>query len=162
MPTFNIGDKAVYPAQGVAVFTGIESKEIMGTKQTFHVLQVLDSKKKIMIPVNKLDSVGLRKVIDDGEVDQVYEILRARDVKLNDQIWLRRYQSYTEKINTGSIHEVAEVMRDLILRKNEKPLSFGEQKMLDQARRLLIQELAVARDADRLDIEEELNQIFAS
>lgn len=162
MPTFQIGDKAVYPAQGVAEFTGVETKQIMGTTQTFHVLQVMDSKKKIMIPVAKIDSVNLRPVVPTDEVDGIYEILRARDVRLNDQIWLRRYQSYSEKINTGLLHEIAEVMRDLILRKNEKPLSFGEQKMLDQARRLLVQELAVARELSREEIEEEINQIFAT
>ncbi|MBH23138.1 MAG: CarD family transcriptional regulator [Myxococcales bacterium] len=157
---FDVGDKAVYPAQGVAVFTGEESKEIMGHSHNFFVWQVLDSKKKIMIPVDKINGVGLRPVISDEEVDQVYAILRERDVKLNDQIWLRRYQSYTEKINTGSIFEVAQVLRDLILRKTEKPLSFGEQKMLDQARRLVIQEMSVAKGTDKDEIDEELDQIF--
>ena len=138
---FEVGDKAVYPAQGVAIFTGEESK-------------------KIMIPLNKLESVGLRPVIEENLVDQVFEILRERDVKLNDQIWLRRYQSYTEKINTGSLFEVAQVLRDLILRKYEKPLSFGEQKMLDQARRLVVQELSVAKEMDKSEAEEEIEQIF--
>lgn len=158
---FKVGDKAVYPAQGVAIFTGQESKSIMGSSMTFFVWQVLDSKKKIMIPLGKIDNVGLRPVIGPKDADSVFEILRERDVKLNDQIWLRRYQSYTEKINTGSIFEVAEVLRDLILRKYEKPLSFGEQKMLDQARRLVIQELSVAKDADRDDVEAEIERIFA-
>ncbi|MEO1272250.1 MAG: CarD family transcriptional regulator [Myxococcota bacterium] len=157
---FDVGDKAVYPAQGVAVFTGKESKKIMGHSHNFYVWQVLDSKKKIMIPVDKINDVGLRPVISDLEVDQVYAILRERDVKLNDQIWLRRYQSYTEKINTGSIFEVAQVLRDLILRKTEKPLSFGEQKMLDQARRLVVQEMSVAKESEKDEIEEEITQIF--
>lgn len=158
---FKVGDKAVYPAQGVAIFTGQESKSIMGSSMTFFVWQVLDSKKKIMIPLGKIDTVGLRPVIGAKDADRIFEILRERDVKLNDQIWLRRYQSYTEKINTGSIFEVAEVLRDLILRKYEKPLSFGEQKMLDQARRLVIQELAVAKEVEREEIEAEVERIFA-
>ena len=157
---FEVGDKAVYPAQGVAVFTGQETKEIMEIACTFFVWQVLDSKKKIMIPISKIDNVGLRPVIEEHLVDQVYEILRERDVKLNDQIWLRRYQSYTEKINTGSLFEVAQVLRDLILRKYEKPLSFGEQKMLDQARRLVVQEISVAKEIDKSETEEEVEQIF--
>lgn len=159
---FKVGDLAVYPAQGVAEFTGIEAKQIMGTEQSFYVLRVLDSKKKIMIPINKLERIGLRDVIEEDQVPRVYEILRERDVKLNEQIWLRRYQSYTDKINSGIIQEVAEVMRDLILRKYEKPLSFGEQKMLDQARRLVIQELSIAKQMEKDEVEAELDQIFAA
>jgi CarD family transcriptional regulator len=159
---FKVGDLTVYPAQGVAEFTGIEAKQIMGTQQDFYVLRVLDSKKKIMIPLNKLEMIGLREVIEEAQVPQVYEILRERDVKLNEQIWLRRYQSYTDKINSGIIQEVAEVMRDLILRKYEKPLSFGEQKMLDQARRLVIQELSIAKQMEKDEVEAELDQIFAA
>jgi CarD family transcriptional regulator len=158
--TPKIGDQAVYPAQGVAEFTAIESKEVMGRKMTFYVLKVLDSNKKIMIPIEKLESVGLRPVIDNKEVAEVYAILRARDVNISDETWVRRYRSYDEKMKTGSIHEIAEVLRDLNLRKFEKELSFGERRMLDTARRLIVQEVSIAKKTTKEEIEEEIDHVF--
>lgn len=159
---FAVGEKAVYPAQGVAEVVSIDTKEIMGTSQTFYVLRVLDSDKKIMIPVQKVDDVGLRQIIDDNGVDEVYDILRERDVDLNTQTWNRRYRAYVEKIQTGSPFEIAEVLRDLNLLKAYKTLSFGEKKMLDNAKRLLVQELAIAKDATEEGIADELETIFAA
>lgn len=158
---FEVGDRAVYPAQGVTEIVGIDTKEIMGTSQTFYVLRVMDSDKKIMIPVNNVKNVGLRSIISDSEVDEVYDILRERDVDLNQQTWNRRYRAYVEKIKTGSPFEIAEVLRDLNLLKFHKTLSFGERKMLDTARRLLVQELAVAKDTGEESVLEELEHIFS-
>ncbi len=157
---FSVGDKAVYPAQGVAEVVGIDTKEIMGTAQTFYVLRVMDSDKRIMIPVSNVDSVGLRSVMNDKELEEVYDILRERDVDLNQQTWNRRYRAYLEKIQTGSPYEIAEVLRDLNLLKFEKSLSFGERKMLDKAQRLLVQEMAVAKEATEEAVIEELEHIF--
>lgn len=157
---FEVGDRAVYPAQGVAEVVGIDTKEIMGSSQTFYVLRVMDSDKKIMIPVNNVDNVGLRAIISSKEIEEVYDILRERDVDLNQQTWNRRYRAYVEKIQTGSPFEIAEVLRDLNLLKFHKNLSFGERKMLDTARRLLVQEIAVAKDSSEEGIVEELEHIF--
>lgn len=162
MTTFQVGDKAVYPAQGVAEVVGVDTKEIMGTSQTFYVLRVMDSDKKIMIPVNNVDNVGLRSIISDAEIEAVYDIMRERDVDLNQQTWNRRYRAYVEKIQTGSPFEIAEVLRDLNLLKFHKTLSFGERKMLDTAKRLLVQEIAVAKDSTEDDIVEELEHIFSA
>jgi CarD family transcriptional regulator len=159
---FEVGDKAVYPAQGVAEVVGIDTKEIMGTSQTFYVLRVLDSDKKIMIPVDNVENVGLRSIISPQEVEEVYDILRERDVDLNTQTWNRRYRAYVEKIQTGSAFEIAEVLRDLNLLKFEKTLSFGERKMQDTARRLFVQELAIAKDSTEQEITEELEHIFSA
>lgn len=159
---FNVGDKAVYPAQGVAEVIGIDTKEIMGTSHTFYVLRVLDSDKKIMIPVNNVDTVGLRNVVRGRELEDVYDVLRERDVDLNQQTWNRRYRAYLEKIQTGSAFEIAEVLRDLNLLKFHKTLSFGERKMLDTARRLLVQELAIAKDLSEDQVMQELEHIFAA
>ncbi len=158
---FQIGEKAVYPAQGVAEVVGIETKVIMGTQQTFYLLRVMDSDKKIMIPLDNVDGVGLRNIISPKKVDEVYDIMRERDVDLNQQTWNRRYRAYVEKIQTGSALEIAEVLRDLNLLKFHKALSFGERKMLDTARRLLVQELAVAKDLSEEAILEELEHIFS-
>lgn len=159
---FDVGDKAVYPAQGVAEVVGVDTKEIMGSNQTFYVLRVMDSDKRIMIPVKNVESVGLRAVMDDKELEEVYDILRERDVDLNQQTWNRRYRTYLEKIQTGSPFEIAEVLRDLNLLKFEKTLSFGERKMLDKAQRLLVQEMAVAKAATEEAVIEELEHIFTA
>lgn len=159
---FQVGDKAVYPAQGVAEVVGIDTKEIMGTSHTFYVLRVMDSDKRIMIPISNVKNVGLRSVMDDRELEEVYDILRERDVDLNQQTWNRRYRAYLEKIQTGSPYEIAEVLRDLNLLKFKKTLSFGERKMLDKAQRLLVQEMAVAKEATEETIIEELEHIFAA
>lgn len=159
---FKVGDKAVYPAQGVAEVVGIDTKEIMGSSQTFYVLRVMDSDKRIMIPVTNVDNVGLRMVMDDKELEEVYDILRERDVDLNQQTWNRRYRAYLEKIQTGSPYEIAEVLRDLNLLKFQKTLSFGERKMLDKAQRLLVQEMAVAKEATEAAVIEELEHIFTA
>jgi CarD family transcriptional regulator len=160
-PAFKIGDMAVYPAQGVTEILGIESMEIGGMQQTFYVLRVLESAKKIRIPINKVSSVGLRAVIQGEEIEEVYEILRERPVKFDQQTWNRRYRRYLEKIKTGSVYDVAEVLRDLYLLKYFKNLSFGERKMLDTARQLLVMELSVAKKADTEAVEKELEGIFS-
>ena len=160
-PTFKIGDKAVYPAQGVTEIMGIESIAIGDTQQNFYVLRVLDSDKKIRIPINKVDAVGLRSVIQGAEVEEVYEILRERPVKFDQQTWNRRYRRYLEKIKTGSVYDVAEVLRDLYLLKYDKNLSFGERKMLDTARSLLVKELSIAKGTDEESIEGELEAMFS-
>jgi CarD family transcriptional regulator len=121
----------------------------------------LESAKKIRIPINKVTSVGLRAVIQGEEIDEVYEILRERPVKFDQQTWNRRYRRYLEKIKTGSVYDVAEVLRDLYLLKYYKNLSFGERKMLDTARTLLVMELSVARETDTESIEKELETIFS-
>jgi CarD family transcriptional regulator len=159
---FDVGDVAVYPKQGVAEIVTINTKEIMGTSQTFYVLRVLDTNNKILIPVNNVEEVGLRTVIDDDEVEEVYDILRERDVDLNTQTWNRRYRAYVEKLQTGSAFEIAEVLRDLNLLKFEKSLSFGERKIETKARKLLIQELAIAKGKSEDEIEEKVDHIFSA
>lgn len=161
-PTFRIGDKAVYRNHGVAVITGIETIEMYGSLQNVYVLEVMDSKRdRVMIPVDKVNSVGLRSLISQEEVDEVYEILRERPGKFDQQTWNRRQRKYTEKINTGSVYDVAEVLRDLYLLKFDKTLSFGEKRMLDRAQQLLVKELAIARDMDEKEVEDDLALIFA-
>jgi len=159
--TFKIGDRAVYPSQGVAEVVGIESKEISGNEEVFYVLKILDTQKKILVPLSKAESVGLRQVIGSSEVDAVLGILRDRNVVADTQTWNRRYRRYLEKIKTGSVFDVAEVLRDLNLRKFDKTLSFGERKMLDTARSLLVQELSVATSRVQHEVEQDLERMFS-
>jgi len=159
--SFRVGDKAVYPAHGVAEVTGIETKEISGTKHTFYILRILENGMRIMVPTKNAAQVGLRAIVGKSEVKEVYGILKSRDVTVEGQTWNRRYREYMEKIKTGSVFEVAEVLRDLSLLKHGKDLSFGERKMLDTARSLLVKELAVAKSAKEEKVARELEEIFS-
>lgn len=160
MVTFKVGDNAVYPGHGVGIVTAIETKEILGNKQTFYSVQILETGMKIMIPKDNVASVGLRPIISKEEAGKVLNILKEKDVKIDNQTWNRRYREYMEKIKTGSVYEIAEVLRDLFVLKVDKELSFGERKMLDTARNLLLKELSLATNQEDLFKEEEVKQIF--
>ena len=124
-PSFKVGDKAVYPGQGVGEVLGIEHKEVAGQRQSFYVLRILENGMKIMIPMNKVNSVGLREIIGEKDVKKVYSILREKEVSVDSTTWNRRYREYMDKIKTGSVFEIAEVLRDLYLLRSDKDLSFG-------------------------------------
>lgn len=159
---FRVGDVAVYPAHGVGKVHSIEEREIAGNRHKFYILKILDTGMTIMVPTGNVRNVGLREVINESEVDIVYVILRERDISINEQTWNRRYREYMDKIKTGSIYEIAEVLRDLMLLRYEKELSFGERKMLDTARCLIIKELSIAQDISEEEIAEEIDEIFAN
>ena len=118
--SFKIGDKAVYPAHGVGEVTAIENREISGSSQAFYILRILDNGMKIMIPTTNVRQVGLREVIAADKVETVFDILRQKDLSVDTTTWNRRYREYMEKIKTGSVYEVAEVLRDLYLLKTDK------------------------------------------
>jgi CarD family transcriptional regulator len=158
---FKVGDLAVYPAHGVGLIERIESQEISGCRQDFYVMRILDNGMIIMIPTNNVANVGLREIIEHSEVTKLYSILKKRDVPIDNQTWNRRYREYMDKIKTGSVFEVAEVYRDLLILKIEKDLSFGERKMLDTARNLLVKEISLAKKVDEEQVEKELDNIFA-
>jgi len=158
---FNVGDLAVYPAHGVGIIEKIETQEISGCRQDFYVMRILDNDMIIMIPTNNVNNVGLRDVIGNKEVDKLYSILEKRDVTIDNQTWNRRYREYMDKIKTGSIFEVAEVYRDLLILKIEKDLSFGERKMLDTARSLLVKEISLAKKVGEDQVEKDLDTIFS-
>ena len=159
---FKIGDKAVYPGHGVGIIDAIEDKQISGKEHTFYILRILENGMTIMIPRDNIEAVRLREVIRKIDVSKVIHILKDRDVTVDNQTWNRRYREYMEKINTGSIYEIAEVLRDLHLLKADKELSFGERKIMDVAKNLLVKELAIARDVKESDILKEINTIFRS
>lgn len=158
---FKVGDLAVYPAHGVGVIERIETQEISGSSQDFYVMRILDNGMIIMIPIQNVGSVGLREIIQKKEVPKLYSILKRRDVPIDNQTWNRRYREYMDKIKTGSVFEVAEVYRDLLMLKIEKELSFGERKMLDTARNLLVKEISLAKQVEESQIEKDLEKIFS-
>ncbi len=157
---FNIGDYAVYPAHGVGRIEAVEEKHIMGEKIEFLVLNVTDTGMNVFIPTKNIASVGLRQVVKPSKVKDVYDVLKQKKRSVTGATWNRRYREYMEKIKSGSVFEIAEVLRDLMVLKTEKDLSFGERKMLDTARTLLVKELALAKGSNEKKVDAEIQKIF--
>jgi CarD family transcriptional regulator len=158
---FHIGDKAVYPGHGVAEITGVETREISGASMEFYVLRVIENSVKVMVPKRNAASIGLRRLVESDEVDEVYGVLSHRGDKISTATWNRRHREYMEKINTGSLVEIAKVLRDLSLLRTDKDLSFGERKMLETARARLVQELALAKGQEENAVATELDAMFS-
>ena len=142
---FNIGDKVVYPMHGAGIIESIEEKEISGEKVDYYIIKLPMGEMKAMVPLNKVKEVGLRQIIGEEEILKVLEVLKSEssNMPLN---WNHRYRVNLEKIKSGSIYEVAEVVRNLVYRDRQKGLSTGEKKMLENARRILLSELVLAKD----------------
>ncbi len=161
MVQFKVGDHAVYPGHGVGKISSIEYKEILGTKHEFYSVLIIETGMKIMIPAANIKSVGLRPLISKEEALKVVGILKDKNVKIDTQTWNRRYRDYMEKIKTGSVFEIAEVLRDLYVLKVDKELSFGEKKMLDTAKNLLLKELNLAPEVNNVvNSDNEIKAIF--
>jgi len=142
---FRKGEKIVYPAHGIGVIDEIEQKTIVGKKRLFYVIKILENGVTVMTPVDNVDKVGLRGLADKKEINKALKILRKEvSLSLNEN-WNRRQKGYFNKIKTGSLFEVAEVYRDLYLLQMEKELSFGERRMLDNTKYLIVSEIAEAK-----------------
>lgn len=161
MLKFKVGDLVVYPAQGVTEITAIETRDIEGVQHVFYVLKVLDSQKKILVPIGKEDNVGLRLVMDQVVIDEVFGVLRERDLIFEQETWNRRSRRYMDKIGSGSPIQLSEVLRDFSVLKGRKVLSFGERKMLELARTLLVQELSVGLGNTEEEVDQLLDDTFA-
>jgi len=157
---FNIGDMAVYPAHGVGKIESIESRKFGENEQSFYVMRIVETNMVIMIPTHKSKNVGLRTIIHADEVEKVFSILKESDIAIHPQPWNQRYRDYMERIKSGSVYEIAAVLRDLYLLREDKALSFGERKMMDTAKSLLVKELALANKEKELQIEQNIDKIF--
>jgi CarD family transcriptional regulator len=157
---FKVGDKAVYPARGVTEVVSIEEKDIAGNRQRFYVLRVLDTDHKIMVPVRNAEHIGLRKLISDKEIEQIYRVLKVKEIPVDTQTWNRRRRGFVDKIKTGSLFEIAEVFRDLSRLRSSKVLSFGERQMLEMARGLIVKEIAIALGKSEDAVRSEIDAIF--
>jgi len=157
---FTIGDKIVYPMHGAGVIESIEEKEILGEKRRYYVLRMPIGDMKVMIPISNVNDIGLRRVIDQEGVSKVLKILREKDTPMSTN-WNRRYRSNLDKIKSGNIYELAEVVRNLSVRDKQKGLSTGEKKMLDNARQILISELVLAQDSKEEKIRNLLEECLA-
>ena len=161
MIQFQVGDKAVYPAQGVGEIIGIDEKSVSGKTHRFYCLRILDTDIRILVPIDNAEQVGLRNVVTPDDIEGVYDVLRHEETCLDKQTWNRRYRGFMEKIKTGSLFEVAEVFRDLHRLKRTKTLAFGERRMLETARGLIVQELSVAKGLSAAKIEGELSTLLS-
>ncbi len=157
---FKIGDMAVYPTQGVGVVEGIEVREYSGHSQKFYILRIVDSDMKILIPVGNVDNVGMRRLIDQQHISGVFDALAEPSVGGKVASWSRRQREYNDKLKTGDLLEVAEVLRDLYQISTGKELSYGEKKVLEQARKLLVTEVALAEGAKEDQVVRRLESIF--
>jgi CarD family transcriptional regulator len=158
--SFKIGDKAVVPTLGVGVVRDIITKHVDGAGYQMYVIAILDKALTYEVPLDQVDAKGVREPIPLEAVERVYDVLRDRTRPRDKQTWNRRYREYLAKIKTGDPLEVAGVLRDLALLRADKQLSFGERRMYDQAHALIVQELAVAKDADEQVINAEIEALF--
>ncbi len=159
MMQFKVGDKAVYPAHGVGVIKRIESRDIGGRSQDFYVLQIISSGATLMVPTTGCDRAGMRGLISDVEIKNVYGILKTPR-RVSQTTWNRRFREFNDKLRTGSVSDIAEVLRDLCSLKSDKDLSFGEKKMLDKALGMIVAEISAACSRSESEVEAELNQIL--
>ena len=158
--TFSIGDKVVYPTHGVGIIEQISSRTIGSQIERFYLLKIKASSLKVMVPFHNVGSVGLRKVIRNGEVKKIVDFLADGKCE-NNADWKYRFKENSDKMRTGSLLDVAIVLKGLLLLAQSKPLSFREKKMLERTRYLLVSELAMAKNWQETEIEDLLNKALS-
>jgi CarD family transcriptional regulator len=153
---FIIGDRIVYPMHGAGVIEQIEEKQILGEVRKYYILKVPCGDMKIMIPIESSQEIGVRAIISMDEIGEVLEVLSAESSEMSNN-WNRRYRENMEKLKTGDIYNVAEVVRNLMRTDKEKKLSTGEKKMLSNAKQILISEIILVKDIDHDAAEKIIN-----
>ena len=156
---YEIGDKVVYPMHGAGIIEAIEEQEILGETRRYYVMRMPLGDMKVMVPMDNVEELGVRQIVSAEEVESVLDVLRGERSKMP-QNWNRRYRANMEKIKTGDIYEVAEVVRNLSIRDREKGLSTGERKMLDSAKQILVSELVLSQDSTQDEVEAMLEELL--
>ena len=160
---YNVGDKVVYPMHGAGVIDSIEEKEILGEKQSYYILK-MPGEVKVMVPISTAEQHGIRNVIDKGEAEKVMNVLEQDETEM-EKNWNKRYRDNMDKMKSGNIYEIADVVRNLSFKQKEKGLSTGEKKMLHNAKQILESELVLAEHATQDEVEElvdnKINTSFA-
>lgn len=157
---YQIGEKIVYPMHGAGVVQAIEEKEVMGEKQSYYVLKIPTTEMKLMVPVEKAESIGVRPVIAPSDIEKLFNKVKGEDEEESGN-WNKRYRENLSKIKTGNIVEVAKVVKSLAHREMDKPLSTCEKKMLTNARHILVSELVLATDDKEEVVEKEIDALIA-
>lgn len=155
--SFDVGDKVVYPHHGAAVIERRERKQAFGEEREYLVLKLAYGELTLMVPADNTNEVGLREVINDEEVEEVFAVLRKKEARMPTN-WSRRFKNHVEKLKSGDIYQVAEVVRNLSLREKDKGLSAGEKRMLSKARQILVSELTFAIGVSEEEAEGKLNE----
>lgn len=161
---FKVGQSAVYPVHGVVEVQGVEEKEILGSKKSFYILNVLESNVTLMVPTDNIESVGLRPVVAEGEAGEILDILKEEngDVpNLGVQSWNKRYKEYADKVKSGDIYEIARVLRDIHHLKKVKNLSFGEKRIMENALSHVVKELSIALRKKEGEVSSQIKEIFS-
>lgn len=157
---YRLGDKIVYPMHGAGVIESVEEKEVLGEKKKYFIIKMPVNEMKLMIPVDNVENIGVRKIISNTEVKEVFDILKE-DSSLNKMNWNKRYRANMDRMKSGDIFEVARIVRSLTFRDQEKGLSTGEKKMLSNAKQILISELILAEDSSSEEIETRIDEIIS-
>lgn len=148
---YNVGDKVVYPMHGAGVIDSIEEKEVLGEKQSYYILK-MPGEVKVMVPTLTAEQHGIRNVIDKTEAEKVINVLEQDETEM-EKNWNKRYRDNMDKMKSGNIYEIADVVRNLSFKQKEKGLSTGEKKMLHNAKQILVSELVLAEHATQDEIE---------
>ena len=160
---YSVGDKVVYPMHGAGIIDSIEEKEILGEKQSYYILK-MPGEVKVMVPTLTAEQHGIRNVIDKTEAEKVINILEQNETEM-EKNWNKRYRDNMDKMKSGNIYEIADVVRNLSFKQKEKGLSTGEKKMLHNAKQILVSELVLAEHATQEEVEElvdkKINTSFA-
>ena len=158
--TFDVGDKVVYPHHGAATIEKREKMVAFGEEREYLVLRLAYGDLTLKVPADNTDSVGLRDVINDEEVEEVFAVLRKKEARMPTN-WSRRFKNHVEKLKSGDIYQVAEVVRNLSIRDKDKGLSAGEKRMLARARQILTSELTFALNVNEEEAEKKLDEALA-
>ena len=148
---FNIGDKIVYPMHGAGTIDAIEEKDILGEKQAYYIIK-MPGEVKVMVPTTKAEEIGVRNIISKENAGKVFQILEENETEMSNN-WNKRYRDNMEKMKSGDIYEVADVVRNLSFKQKEKGLSTGEKKMLNNAKQILVSELVLAEHTSQEEME---------
>ena len=149
---YNVGDKVVYPMHGAGVIDSIEEKEVLGEKQSYYILK-MPGEVKVMVPTSTAEQHGIRNIIDKAEAEKVFNVLEQDETEM-EKNWNKRYRDNMEKMKSGNIYEIADVVRNLSFKQKEKGLSTGEKKMLHNAKQILVSELVLAEHSSQDEVEE--------
>lgn len=157
---FNLGDHVVCPGHGVGQVCSVETKDFNGEQRSFYIVKIISNGMKVMVPVESKE--GIRALVGDNEIQGVFGLLSNHDVKVDNSTWNRRHREYTLKVKTGSLLEIADVLRQLLLLKMNKKLSFGERQMLDQCRDLLVKEISLSAGQPEMSVSEKIESLYNS